>query len=91
MFPPPAAERAADVPKPSLRCLVVWGWDGNSVLQELSWVCRFSGSKLPYDVTPEQALAHDEVKTRLDTSIKNMRTVTDKFLLAIVSSLEKIP
>ncbi|KAL7980216.1 hypothetical protein Chor_001484 [Crotalus horridus] len=61
-----------------------------------SWVNQMESqtgeaSKLPYDVTPEQALSHEEVKTRLDTSIKNMRTVTDKFLLAIISSLEKIP
>ncbi|KAM6425904.1 ras GTPase-activating-like protein IQGAP1 isoform 1-T1 [Liasis olivaceus] len=61
-----------------------------------SWVNQMESqtgeaSKLPYDVTPEQALTHEEVKTRLDASIKNMRTVTDKFLLAIISSLEKIP
>uniref|UniRef100_A0A670ZBY9 IQ motif containing GTPase activating protein 1 n=1 Tax=Pseudonaja textilis TaxID=8673 RepID=A0A670ZBY9_PSETE len=61
-----------------------------------SWVNQMESqtgeaSKLPYDVTPEQALAHEEVKTRLDASIKNMRTVTDKFLLAIIGSLEKIP
>ncbi|XP_044300758.1 ras GTPase-activating-like protein IQGAP1 [Varanus komodoensis] len=61
-----------------------------------SWVNQMESqtgeaSKLPYDVTPEQALAHEEVKTRLDASIRNMRTVTDKFLLAIISSLEKIP
>ncbi|XP_043536430.1 ras GTPase-activating-like protein IQGAP1 [Chiloscyllium plagiosum] len=48
-------------------------------------------SKLPYDVTPDQALSHDEVKQRLDTSIKNMRTITDKFLSAIVTSVDKIP
>lgn len=48
-------------------------------------------SKLPYDVTPEQAMKHEEVNARLDASIKNMRTVTDKCLLAIVVSLEKIP
>ncbi|XP_060611464.2 ras GTPase-activating-like protein IQGAP1 [Anolis sagrei] len=48
-------------------------------------------SKLPYDVTPEQALSHEEVQTRLDISLRNMRSVTDKFLLAIISSLEKIP
>lgn len=48
-------------------------------------------SKLPYDVTPEQALAHEEVKTRLDNSIRNMRAVTDKFLSAIISSVDKIP
>lgn len=48
-------------------------------------------SKLPYDVTPEQALSHEEVKTRLDNSIRNMRAVTDKFLSAIISSVDKIP
>ncbi|KAG9489242.1 hypothetical protein GDO78_005307 [Eleutherodactylus coqui] len=48
-------------------------------------------NKLPYDVTPEQAMSHEEVRNRLDASIKNMRTVTDKFLSAIVSSVDKIP
>uniref|UniRef100_A0A7M4E8D9 IQ motif containing GTPase activating protein 1 n=1 Tax=Crocodylus porosus TaxID=8502 RepID=A0A7M4E8D9_CROPO len=61
-----------------------------------SWVNQMESqtgeaSKLPYDVTPEQALSHEEVRTRLDTSIRNMRTVTDKFLAAIVSSVDKIP
>ncbi|XP_020645708.3 ras GTPase-activating-like protein IQGAP1 isoform X1 [Pogona vitticeps] len=61
-----------------------------------SWVNQMESqtgeaSKLPYDVTPEQALAHEEVRTRLDASVKNMRAVTDKFLLAIIGSLEKIP
>ncbi|NXU52129.1 IQGA1 protein, partial [Turnix velox] len=61
-----------------------------------SWVNQMESqtgeaSKLPYDVTPEQALEHEEVRTRLDASIKNMRTVTDKFLSAIVSSVDKIP
>ncbi|NWS86573.1 IQGA1 protein, partial [Toxostoma redivivum] len=61
-----------------------------------SWVNQMESqtgeaSKLPYDVTPEQALSHEEVRTRLDASIRNMRTVTDKFLSAIVSSVDKIP
>ncbi|XP_010190700.1 PREDICTED: ras GTPase-activating-like protein IQGAP1 [Mesitornis unicolor] len=61
-----------------------------------SWVNQMESqtgeaSKLPYDVTPEQALNHEEVRTRLDVSIRNMRTVTDKFLSAIVSSVDKIP
>ncbi|NXI96308.1 IQGA1 protein, partial [Psophia crepitans] len=61
-----------------------------------SWVNQMESqtgeaSKLPYDVTPEQALTHEEVRTRLDASIRNMRTVTDKFLSAIVSSVDKIP
>lgn len=61
-----------------------------------SWVNQMESqtgeaSKLPYDVTPEQALAHEEVRTRLDNSIRNMRAVTDKFLSAIISSVDKIP
>ncbi|KAM3625760.1 uncharacterized protein V6R79_017223 [Siganus canaliculatus] len=48
-------------------------------------------SKLPYDVTPEQAMAHEEVRTRLEASIKNMKTITDKFLSAIIISVDKIP
>ncbi|CAB1339109.1 unnamed protein product [Coregonus sp. 'balchen'] len=50
-----------------------------------SWVNQMEtqtgeASKLPYEVTPEQAMSHEEVRTRLEASIKNMRTVTDKFL-----------
>ncbi|KAK1158164.1 ras GTPase-activating-like protein IQGAP1 [Acipenser oxyrinchus oxyrinchus] len=61
-----------------------------------SWVNQMESqtgeaSKLPYDVTPEQALSHEEVRTRLDASIKHMRTVTDKFLSAITVSVDKIP
>lgn len=51
----------------------------------------FSNSKLPYEVTPEQAMSHEEVRTRLEASIKNMRMVTDKFLSAIIVSVDKIP
>ncbi|NXW57782.1 IQGA1 protein, partial [Eurystomus gularis] len=61
-----------------------------------SWVNQMESqtgeaSKLPYNAAPEQALNHEEVRTRLDASIRNMRTVTDKFLSAIVSSVDKIP
>lgn len=61
-----------------------------------SWVNQMEtqtgeASKLPYDVTPEQAMAHEEVRTRLEASIKNMKTITDKFLTAIVVSVDKIP
>uniref|UniRef100_A0ABM5F3J8 Ras GTPase-activating-like protein IQGAP3 n=1 Tax=Pogona vitticeps TaxID=103695 RepID=A0ABM5F3J8_9SAUR len=48
-------------------------------------------SPLPYDVTPEQALGHPEVQRRLDISIRNLLTVTDKFLSAIISSVDKLP
>lgn len=36
-------------------------------------------------------MAHEEVRTRLEASIKNMKTITDKFLSAIVVSVDKIP
>lgn len=36
-------------------------------------------------------MAHEEVRTRLEASIKNMKTITDKFLSAIIVSVEKIP
>uniref|UniRef100_H3CWR8 IQ motif containing GTPase activating protein 1 n=1 Tax=Tetraodon nigroviridis TaxID=99883 RepID=H3CWR8_TETNG len=60
-----------------------------------SWVNQMESqtgeaSKLPYDVTPEQAMSHQEVRTR-EASIKNMKTITDKFLSAIVVSVDKIP
>ncbi|XP_043831773.1 ras GTPase-activating-like protein IQGAP2 [Dromiciops gliroides] len=48
-------------------------------------------SKLPYDVTTEQALAHTEVKSKLETSVQNLRRVTDKVLDSIFSSLDQIP
>lgn len=57
----------------------------------LSSFCPVLNSKLPYDVTPEQAMAHEEVRTRLEASIKNMKTITDKFLSAIIVSVDKIP
>ncbi|GAB0200906.1 ras GTPase-activating-like protein IQGAP3 [Grus japonensis] len=48
-------------------------------------------SKLPYEVSPEQALSHPEVQRRLDISIRNLLTMTDKFVSAITSSVDKIP
>lgn len=48
-------------------------------------------SHLPYNVTPEQALSHPEVQRRLDISLRNLLTVTDKFLVAIISSVDQIP
>ncbi|KAM6106627.1 ras GTPase-activating-like protein IQGAP3, partial [Pterocles gutturalis] len=48
-------------------------------------------SKLPYEVSPEQALSHPEVQRRLDISIRNLLAMTDKFVSAITSSVEKIP
>ncbi|XP_069034270.1 ras GTPase-activating-like protein IQGAP2 isoform X2 [Embiotoca jacksoni] len=48
-------------------------------------------SKLPYEVTPEQAMSHEEVRTRLQASSLALRTATDKVLNSIVSSLDNIP
>ncbi|XP_043558639.1 ras GTPase-activating-like protein IQGAP2 [Chiloscyllium plagiosum] len=48
-------------------------------------------SKLPYDVTAEQALSHAEVKTKLETSMHNLQAVTDKVLMSISTSLDTIP
>ncbi|NWW86469.1 IQGA3 protein, partial [Rhynochetos jubatus] len=48
-------------------------------------------SKLPYEVSPEQALSHPEVQRRLDISIRNLLALTDKFVSAITSSVDKIP
>ncbi|XP_012880687.1 PREDICTED: ras GTPase-activating-like protein IQGAP2 [Dipodomys ordii] len=48
-------------------------------------------SKLPYDVTTEQALTYPEVKNKLDTSTENLRRVTDKVLNSIISSLDLLP
>lgn len=51
--------------------------------------CVFS--KLPYDVTTEQALTYPEVKNKLEASIENLRRVTDKVLKSIISSRDLLP
>ncbi|XP_061671734.1 ras GTPase-activating-like protein IQGAP1 [Syngnathoides biaculeatus] len=61
-----------------------------------SWVNQMEtqtgeASKLPYDVTPEQAISHEEVRNRLEASIKSMKAITDKFLSAIIVSVDNIP
>ncbi|KAM8986460.1 ras GTPase-activating-like protein IQGAP3 isoform 2-T2 [Ara ararauna] len=48
-------------------------------------------SKLPYEVSPEQALSYPEVQRQLDISIHNLLMMTDKFVSAITSSVDKIP
>nr|XP_012807677.2 ras GTPase-activating-like protein IQGAP2 [Jaculus jaculus] len=48
-------------------------------------------SKLPYDVTTEQALTYPEVKTKLEASIENLRKVTSQVLSSIISSLDLMP
>ncbi|NXU50141.1 IQGA2 protein, partial [Turnix velox] len=61
-----------------------------------SWVNQLEmqtgeASKLPYDVTTEQALTHAEVVNKLESSIQSLRAVTDKVLTSIFSSLNMIP
>ncbi|KAK7933556.1 hypothetical protein WMY93_004452 [Mugilogobius chulae] len=48
-------------------------------------------SNLPYEVTPEQAMSHEEVRNRLQASSQALRSATDKVLNSIVSSLDNIP
>lgn len=48
-------------------------------------------SKLPYEVTPEQAMSHEEVRNRLEATSLSLRAATDKVLNSIVSSLDNIP
>ena len=48
-------------------------------------------SELPYDVTIEQALKHEEVQQQLQQSTDKLQELTDKFLTAILQSLDKIP
>ncbi|XP_076015996.1 ras GTPase-activating-like protein IQGAP2 [Genypterus blacodes] len=48
-------------------------------------------SNLPYEVTPEQAVSHEEVRKRLEASSLALRTATDTVLSSIVSSLDNIP
>ncbi|NXE24430.1 IQGA2 protein, partial [Ardeotis kori] len=61
-----------------------------------SWVNQLEmqtgeASKLPYDVTTEQALTHTEVVNKLESSIQSLRAVTDKVLVSIFSSLNMMP
>ncbi|KAM6363147.1 ras GTPase-activating-like protein IQGAP2 isoform 6-T6 [Pluvialis apricaria] len=61
-----------------------------------SWVNQLEmqtgeASKLPYDVTTEQALTHTEVVNKLESSIQSLRAVTDKVLTSIFSSLNMMP
>ncbi|XP_008851771.1 ras GTPase-activating-like protein IQGAP3 isoform X2 [Nannospalax galili] len=61
-----------------------------------SWINQMEAqtgqrSHLPYDATPEQALSHSEVQRRLDISLRNLLALTNKFFIAIISSVDHIP
>ena len=51
----------------------------------------FDFSGLPYDVTPEQALEHKEVRDRIQASVNQLQLATEKFLERILASIEHIP
>ena len=46
---------------------------------------------LPYNVTLEEALKHEEVKSRLASSITKLKQVTTMFLATIVKARAKVP
>ncbi|KAL3866731.1 hypothetical protein ACJMK2_044012 [Sinanodonta woodiana] len=48
-------------------------------------------SELPYDVSPEDALKHQEVMDRIQETIVKLQLLTDRFLTIILQSLDKIP
>ncbi|MGH0128970.1 UNVERIFIED_CONTAM: hypothetical protein FKN15_040067 [Acipenser sinensis] len=72
------------------------GINTNPVEVYKAWVNQLEmstgeASKLPYDVTTEQALTHEEVRTKLETSTRSLRAATDKVLNSIISSLDHFP
>ena len=46
---------------------------------------------MPYNVTLEEALKHEEVKSRLASSITKLKQVTTMFLATIVKARTKVP
>ncbi|XP_077431059.1 ras GTPase-activating-like protein IQGAP3 isoform X2 [Vanacampus margaritifer] len=48
-------------------------------------------SSLPYDVSPEEALSHPEVRRRVDIAVVNLRNLTQRILKAITSNVNKLP
>ncbi|KAL0979273.1 hypothetical protein UPYG_G00183070 [Umbra pygmaea] len=72
------------------------GINTNPVEVYKAWVNQLEtntgeASKLPYEVTPEQAMSHEEVRAKLESSSQALRRATDKVLNSIVSSLDNIP
>ena len=52
---------------------------------------HLTNSKLPYDVSNDQALEHQEVRDNISTMIKDLHDITERFLNLIMESLHKIP
>ncbi|CAF88858.1 unnamed protein product, partial [Tetraodon nigroviridis] len=57
-------------------------------LSETQSGCR---SSLPYEVSPAEALRHPEVRRRVEVAAVNLRSLTDRVLNAVTSSLGKLP
>lgn len=51
----------------------------------------FITSKLPYEVSNDQALAHEEVKKRISQTIQVLIDATEKFQTTILASVGRIP
>ncbi|TNN74265.1 Ras GTPase-activating-like protein IQGAP2 [Liparis tanakae] len=61
------------------------GINTNPVEVYKAWVNQLEtatgeASKLPYEVTPEQAMSHEEVRSRLEASSLALRSATDKIV-----------
>ncbi|XP_074650823.1 ras GTPase-activating-like protein IQGAP1 isoform X2 [Tubulanus polymorphus] len=48
-------------------------------------------SEMPYDVTVQQALEHEEVRNRIQQSVQCLKKVTDRFLQAIIKAVDTVP
>jgi len=48
-------------------------------------------TKLPYDVSNDQALEHEEVRMRIGRTIQVIRALSDRFQQSILDSVDKIP
>ena len=48
-------------------------------------------SKLPYDVSNDQALEHEEVRQKVHSTIKNLQELADRFQQSILDAVDKIP
>uniref|UniRef100_A0A3Q2WMD6 Ras-GAP domain-containing protein n=1 Tax=Haplochromis burtoni TaxID=8153 RepID=A0A3Q2WMD6_HAPBU len=58
---------------------------------KIGLLVRNRATSLPYEVSPEDALAQPEVQRRIDISIINLKNLTDRVLKAITASLHKLP
>lgn len=51
----------------------------------------FSHRKLPYDVSNDQALEHEEVRQRVQETIKTLSSLASRFQQSIFENIDKIP